>query len=60
MTNAKAKLPNVKTKDVLIPCMGYRLRLCLLEYHVLPLILHRYTLKSGVVFHRVCPCAHPR
>ena len=41
MTNAKAKLPNVKTKDVLLPCMGYRLRLCLLEYHVLPLILHR-------------------
>ena len=39
MTNAKAKLPNVKTKDVLLPCMGYRLRL--LEYHVLPLILHR-------------------
>ena len=24
MTNAKAKLPDVKTKDVLLPCMAYR------------------------------------
>lgn len=40
-TNAKAKLPNLKTKDVLLPCMGYQQRQCLQEYHVLPLILHR-------------------
>ena len=35
------KVSNVKTKDVLLPCMGYQQRQCLQEYHVLPLILHR-------------------